>query len=730
MTHSAREYYGWAELSPEGPVTAGSTGTWKLTYHVGEYGLDDGGTLKIAWRFASDWGKPQSVDPTAADYYTVEHSGDGRISHRWDPKGYIRPWQKCLVVDVVEWALAKGDTITVVYGDTSGGSPGTVAQTFRERTFEFKVVVDAFGTGQFVEIETQPEIEIVPDRAARLVLLAPTRVERNEAFAVGLKLEDEWGNPATGFEGTVELVAPEGVSGLPATVQFDGTDDGARRLENVRVEAAQVLTLRAGCGDIRGESNPIECVDQLAVARPYWGDLHGQSEETVGTNSVEDYFTFARDIAFVDFAGHQGNDFQITDEFWDRIGACARSFYDPGRFVVFPGYEWSATTPAGGDRNVYYLDDDQPIYRTSHWQVPTRPGGDDEATDRYPVGELFAQLKQGRPALVVPHIGGRPANLRYHDPELEPVIEITSAWGQFEWLLEEALERGYRVGFTGGSDDHKGRPGASYPGSSSFGVYGGMTCLLAEELTREGVWQALFARRCYATSGPRILLDVNATADDGTEHPIGAGFDSDTARLQLRVVGTDDIEEIRIMRGAECVRRWPESPQRDPARVRVVWSGARIKGRDRIANWDGQLRLTGGTIRAACGFAFDSANEGIVHQDASHVSWRSVTSGDEDGVILDVDLGKAASLSFESALASFDLPLQQIVDEPYVHDAGGVALQVRVEHLPAGQGREVSLSHEEPLPDTDETQAYYVRVTQSDGNRAWSSPFYIRRGSR
>ena len=77
------------------------------------------------------------------------------MGHPDNVVGYIRPWQKCLVIDVAEWALAKGDTITVVYGDTQGGSPGTVAQTFRERTFEFKVVVDAFGTGQFVEIETQ-----------------------------------------------------------------------------------------------------------------------------------------------------------------------------------------------------------------------------------------------------------------------------------------------------------------------------------------------------------------------------------------------------------------------------------------------------------------------------------------------------------------------------------------------------------------------------------------------
>ncbi|HCL29217.1 MAG TPA: hypothetical protein DIC52_12375 [Candidatus Latescibacteria bacterium] len=724
MTHDARQYRGWAELTPSTPVTAGSVGTWTLTYHVGEYGIDDGGTLKIAWRFASDWGKPQSEDPTAPNYYTVTHSGAGRVTHRWDPKGYIRPWQKCVVIDVAEWALAKGDTITVTYGDTSGGSIGTVAQTFREHTFEFKVVVDAFGTGQFVEIDSQPEIEILPDTAARLVLLAPTGVVRGEDFALGVKFEDTWGNPAGGYRGQVRFELPKGVSGLPRILNFDGSEGGAIRLEGLQAKGLETFTIVARAGQLSGESNPIESVEDNGGLRPFWGDLHGQSEETVGTNSVEDYFAFARDIAFVDFAGHQGNDFQISNSFWERIGRCATQFYEPGRFVLFPGYEWSATTPAGGDRNVYYLDDGQPIYRTSHWQVADH---DDVATDRYPVQELFEQLKKGRPALVVPHIGGRPANLEYHDPALEPVIEITSAWGQFEWLLEEAIERGYQVGFTGGSDDHKGRPGASYPGSSSFGVYGGMTCLFADELTRQGVWKALYSRRCYATSGPRILLDVQAVDDEGVGHWIGAAYDSDEMRLRLRAVGTEQIEEIRVMRGLECVYRWPEIVDRDRARVRVVWSGARIKGRDRIATWDGSLRLTAGVIRAVEGYAFDSANEGVIEQTETSVAWQSVTSGDEDGVILDVEVTSDSVLEFHSAITDFAVPLAAIEQEPFVHAVGGVGLQVRVEYLPRGNGRTCRFEYEESLPSGGTAQPYYVRLTQIDGNRAWTSPFYVTR---
>ena len=373
-------------------MVAGTTGTFTLVYHVGRYGIDDGGTLKIAVRFASDWGYPQSEDPAPPNYYTVSTSGAGRIRHRFDLKGYIRPYQKCLVIDVAEWALREGDTITVVYGDRSQGSPGTVLQTFQEYRFEFKVAVDAFGTGQFVELEEFPALEIVPAEAAKLVVIGPTQVERGERFWVGIKLEDEWGNPAAGYRGTVRLENGAGFEGLPETYSFTAEDEGVRRFEGV--SCAQTGTHTLGAADAgglpRGESHPIRCVERAGEFRPFWGDLHGQSAETVGTNSVEDYFRFARDAALVDFAGHQGNDFQITPEFWQRLGRCAREFYEPGRFVVFPGYEWSATTPAGGDRNVYYLHDGEEIFRTSHWQVPER---EDVANDRYPAAELFDELR-------------------------------------------------------------------------------------------------------------------------------------------------------------------------------------------------------------------------------------------------------------------------------------------------------------------------------------------------
>ena len=55
----------------------------------------------------------------------------------------------------------------------------------------------------------------------------------------------------------------------------------------------------------------------------------------------EQYMEFARDKAFVDVTGHQGNDFQITKEFWAELNEIIGEFNEPGRFVTLPGYEWS-----------------------------------------------------------------------------------------------------------------------------------------------------------------------------------------------------------------------------------------------------------------------------------------------------------------------------------------------------------------------------------------------------
>src|SRR5438094_8022618 len=110
-------------------------------------------------------------------------------------------------------------------------------------------------------------------------------------------------------------------------------------------------------------SNPVRVYRKGDEPRwkKYWGDLHAQSDATVGTGTEEEYFTFARDVARLDFVSHQGNDFQVTDEAWKKLNDTVRMFHRDGSFVVFSGYEWSGNSTAGGDRNVWHLEEARPI---------------------------------------------------------------------------------------------------------------------------------------------------------------------------------------------------------------------------------------------------------------------------------------------------------------------------------------------------------------------------------
>ena len=123
--------------------------------------------------------------------------------------------------------------------------------------------------------------------------------------------------------------------------------------------------------------------------------------------------------------------------------------------------------------------------------------------------QLFAKLR-GKDCVVVAHVGGRYADIKFaHDP-METAVEVHSAWGTFEWILRDAFEKNYRVGIVANSDGHKGRPGACYPGASFFGSYGGLTCFLAERLDRDAIFESMRRRRHYATTGNRAFLSVTA----------------------------------------------------------------------------------------------------------------------------------------------------------------------------------------------------------------------------
>src|SRR5690606_28898711 len=147
---------GKAVVTPDGPVEAGSWQSFKLIYEAGRFGIDESGSLKLCFRFATDQSRLQLDHPTRPGYVTVEASNGAVLETRFDPKQNVRPWDRTLHVRVVRGFMREGDRLTIRIGDRRQGSPGIRAQTFAEPYFEFHVLVDPIACYHFVPVQQQP----------------------------------------------------------------------------------------------------------------------------------------------------------------------------------------------------------------------------------------------------------------------------------------------------------------------------------------------------------------------------------------------------------------------------------------------------------------------------------------------------------------------------------------------------------------------------------------------
>ena len=737
--------YGHVDLTPKGKFEVRSYQTFTLTYTVGRFGLDDTGAIRVIFRAMGDTGTLQTDDPTADNYVSARASNDATLSVDYARRGKsARPRWKSLTVNVNGGYMREGDTITLVFGDTSHGSNGLKLQTMVETDFEFKFLADVCATGHFVPIPNTPTIDIVPGRPNvwRAVLSSLRRP--GERFHFGLKSEDSWGNPTEYAEGSFIFETTLPVKNLPATYDYP-LGERAVMFEGLSCEQPGELRITvkdASSGDIVAESHPMQIRDGNYGA--YWGDLHGQSGESIGIGTSHSYFDFARNKAFLDLTSHQANDFQINNKFWAYLNELAAEFLEEGRFVTFPGYEWSGNTAVGGDRNVYFRNEGRQIHRSSHALLPERHDLDTDAPN---VNLLFEALKD-EDCVVYAHVGGRYADIKYgHDPKLERSMEIHSAWGTFEWLLTDGFPLGHRSGVVCNSDGHKGRPGASYPGASMFGAYGGLTCFYAKELTRDGIFECLRKRHHYGTTGTRLHLDVRATLPRGgqlfdedpkafpdtgsrsvTEVMMGdiVQTSDDSVTLKVEVSAQNPIERIEIRNGIETlktVRGFSESDLGE--RIRVVWSGAEYRGRGRETNWKGRVDFGGAQIQRMDKINAWNHERKLEQYNGDTVVFDAITTGNFGGFDAWLEKSDGATLDISTNLGVMTVPLSDIGLEDVTMEAGGLERKIRVFRLPEENLHRTITAELEISLNFAGDNPLWVCVTTEDGFQAWSSPIYV-----
>ena len=571
------ERIGGGEAWLEGPkeVVVDGHAKWKLVYRAGRAGMNTGGGIRLASAhgMGTDWGGMhlQTKDPTAPNYLTYRASTGASIVWSVSSAGIqnrffnrYHPWQNINEFKLTGPALKPGDTIEIILG----GEPGVSIQQFDESAFMLKFYVDVTGDDDYVPLKKSPTVRVKAGPAKVLHVIAPSAAETGKPSWLNVWAEDGFGNPAAEYSGTIVFDAGD-VKGLPGEYTYLPADNGVHRFEGVVFPASGPtrITVREKNGEMTAKGNPTVVRNQSPGERIYWGDIHTHTMYSDGRGTPDETYDFGKRISALDFAAVTDHSFLVEDWMWDELKKSAARFNQPGRYITFLAFEWSGQSDVGGDHNVYTTDPDMPIvrcYSYFNYDNLRMYHGPNKGANH--VDDLFRTLMprfRNENLMVIPHYGGRHANPAFHNPQLQRNIEIVSDHRRSEDWASKFLENGWRLGIIGSTDQHAGNAGFGVRRAGTKGGEPGevfeptspaengtaLVAVYAPQLTREGIFQGLYHRRTYATTGTRIVLDFAIN-----NAPMGSEIRTATApKITASAEGTAPIKLLRVVKNGKVV---------------------------------------------------------------------------------------------------------------------------------------------------------------------------------
>ena len=302
----------------------------------------------------------------------------------------------------------------------------------------------------------------------------------------------------------------------------------------------------------------------------YFGNLHLHSDLSGDLRGFEgrpeDNLQVLEDLPRLDFGALSDHAETLRPADWWATRKLTELWNRPGSFVTLPGYEW--TSLEYGHRVVLFPDE-----RVGDREalIPAAPGD--------PPTRLWSHLG-GRAALTIPHHPShalrRPVDWSFRDDRFQRLVEIFQTRGSYEFdgapvnpklasdfvpghSVRDALAMGHRLGIIA-SPDHGGGLGLA-------GVW-------ATELTREAIFEGLYARRTFGTTGAKLELFLTvAGGAQGSELrrgpgpvPIAAWVRGTAPGLELTIV-RDGVEvKSRRFPGTEARWSWNDEERSPGAR--------------------------------------------------------------------------------------------------------------------------------------------------------------------
>lgn len=486
----------------------------------------------------------------------------------------------------------------------------------------------------------------------------------------------------------------------------------------------------------------------------YWGDLHNHNAMGYAKGSLERSIEIAQsNLDFFAFTGHAQwhdmvefendvhmhwvNGFKKHSDNWGKIQELIAQANIPGKFASFLGYEWHSSS--FGD---YCL-----IYPYDNGELRFFNG----------IKDLQDYAKSAGAMLIPHHIGykqgHRGFNRSVFDESNSPVVEIYSEHGcceidggpydmishsmggrTTENTLQSILSTGKKFGVVASTDDHLGYPGGY--GEGLVGVY-------SESLDRKSIWDAIWNRRTYAVTGDRIELEFYIN-----DEVMGSAIDFDSDReIAVKVNGWDEIHMVEIIKNNEVIHRhFPDSSavnkdnNKIKTRIEYGWGPWSDLSIPRICDWEIALNMVNAKITEHCtcfqsGPYASNRRNSITKLDSNKCEWISYTSRKDaflqkplNAVAFEIEYEQNGKVILETKkpsklISEFDIV--SLKNESLVEFTGDFPKEsIKVhkavpEHLYKVDFKFVDKGN------CDRVDYYYVRVTQNNGQMAWSSPIWV-----